>query len=140
MSDTLQLTKEELENLIKAGVQEAKLEILIQDFQAHKQDEEKRLIVIDKNIADIYDLIRSFPDKVHSCKEQLEADIHDELERHYATDADLRALRKDMDSKIDQITGRFKWTVGIIVSAAGVLQFLTTIFYLGYQIKQLAGG
>ena len=141
MSDNkIEVTQKELDALVDAGVEKEKLKILISDFQDHKRDEEKQLMAIDNNIAEIFGLMREFPDKVNKCKDQLEEDIHEELEKHYATENDLKALRKDMNSEFKELRGRFKWTMVLIVSVAGIAQYVATMWWLGLQITKVTGG
>ena len=44
------ITQKEIDSLVKIGIQEAKLHILVSDFQDHKHDADKRLEAIDNNI------------------------------------------------------------------------------------------
>ena len=138
--EKIEVTADELNAMIEQRVEKEKLKILIDDFKTHKDDEEKRLMAIDRNITEIFELMRAFPDRVTRCRDDLEADIHAELERHYAAETTVQALRVELKNDIKLITSRFKWTVAVIVSAAGVLQFITTMFWFGYKISQLGVG
>ncbi len=133
MSETLKVTKEELETLINQGIQDAKLGILIDDFQAHKSEEETRW-------AEMFALVRAFPEKMAGCKESLESDIYKELEDHYVTKADVKLLKQELQSQNREMSNKFKWTVGVLVFIAGAIQFTTTIVYMTYQISKLSTG
>jgi len=124
----------------KVAVNEKSQEILIGDFKEHKVYIEGKLGNIDKNTAEIFALIRTFPEKITACRDDLEKDIHLELEKHYATETTLRLIESELNNKIDQSNARFKWTVGIIVSLAGVVQFFTTIWFMSLQLSKLTGG
>jgi len=136
MGEKIELTQEELDAKIaegiKVGVQEAKLEILIGDFQSHKNEEETRW-------AEMFALVRAFPEKVTACKDTLETDFYKELEDHYVTKADIKLLKQEIKSQNKEISNKFKWTVGVIAAVAGVLQFAATMIYLSYQIARLSG-
>jgi len=140
MADPISITQDELNALIQAGVEKEKLSILIGDFKQHKEDEEKRLLAIDHNVASIFELVREFPDKVNKCRDELENDIHRELENHYVTTPDLKILSTSLNAKIDSINIRVKWTIGVIVAGAGIIQFAFTMWYMGLQITKLASG
>ncbi len=126
------VTEQEIESLIKIGVQEAKLNILVNDFQENKKQ-------VNDNLTRIYELLRNFPSKINECRDELEKDIHDELEKHYVTEAELREIRTQLTTKIDNIKRSFKWTMIVIVAIAGTVQFITTIWFMGLQIAKLSG-
>lgn len=127
--------------LIKqVAVNEKALDILIEDFKANKLYMQDKLRHIDKNTADIFALIRTFPKEIEIRKEQLDAEIRNELEKHYATIPRIDALETDMINRFEKSEQRSKWTVGIIVSAAGAIQFLTTMYFMSLQISKLTGG
>jgi len=127
---TITLTLSDLKALERLAVVESGHDILVKDFQATRKH-------TDENIAKIFELLRAFPKQVADCSDMLEGKIHADLEKHYATDADVKALRADMTNKIDNIGRRFKWTTGVIVTGAGAIQFFTTMYFLTLQIQKL---
>jgi len=140
MGDKIEVTKDELESLISAGVEKEKLSILIDDFKGHKIEEEKRYAAIAKNTEAIFSMVRNFPDKISQCQDEIENDIHSELEKYYATKADVSRMVLDMESRIDKLAFKFKWTTGAIVTVAGTIQFAMTVWYLGLQITKITTG
>ncbi len=130
-NETVTISLEDIEVIKSVAVQGAKLEILVADFQATRKH-------TDENIARIYELLRAFPKQVADCSDALETKIHADLEKHYATDADVKALRVELKNEIGKISNRFKWTTGLIVAAAGAVQFVTTMYFLSLQIQKLA--
>ncbi|MCH9735388.1 MAG: hypothetical protein K0U78_12695 [Actinomycetia bacterium] len=120
----------DIKALEKIAVQEAKLEILVGDFQTTRKN-------TDENVVKIFELLREFPKKVSDCSDALEVKIHADLEKHYATDADVKALRVELKNEISKISNRFKWTTGLIVAVAGAIQFITTMYFLTMQIQKL---
>ena len=120
----------DIKALEKIAVQEAKLDILVGDFQATRTH-------TDENIVKIYELLRAFPKQVADCSDALEIKIHADLEKHYATDADVKALRVELRNEIGKISNRFKWTTGLIVMFAGAVQFFMTMYFLSLQIAKL---
>lgn len=136
-SDKLTITKDELEALIEQRVEKEKLSILISDFKAHKNDEEKQLMRIDTNIAEMFKLIREFPDRITQCRDDLETDIHRELELHYATEPTVATLRKDLETDITLLKSKIAWTVGTIVAVGGALQFGLMVYLFGLKIAAL---
>ena len=139
-NDKKEFTQIELNQYVQQEVEKEKLAILIADFKSHKDEEEKRLIAIDKNIHDIYHIIRTFPDRVTQCRNDLEKDIHEELEKHYVTSEAMELAVQDLTNQIRMIKVRFTWTVGLIVAIGGLIQFLTTMAFMGYQLQKLIGG
>lgn len=139
--DAVLVTLDDLDALQRLAVQEAKLEILVDDFKEHKKNAEKHYTAIDKNIAEMFTLIRTtIPDKMEGCRDQIETDIHLELEKHYATDKTLRVIESELNNKIDKNNNRYKWTVGAIVAVGGAIQFFTTMWFMSLQISKLSGG
>lgn len=132
MGEKIEMTQEEFKSAKQIAVIEAQLGILIKDFQTHKADLQ---IIVSK----IFDKMNELPTTITQCRDDLEQDIHNELERHYATDSDLKALRTDMDNGFKELRGRFKWTVMLIVGGAGVIQFIATMVFLSLQIGKLVG-
>jgi len=74
------------------------------------------------------------------CRDDLETDIHHELELHYATKPRIDALETDINNRFDKSDSRVKWTIGVIVSGAGIIQFFTTMWFMGAQISKITGG
>lgn len=111
-----EITQKELESLIAIGVQEAKLGILVTDFQDHKHDADKRLAAIDLNISNVYDLVRNFPEHVKRCQDELEDDMEDK----YMTKKDGVILEQHLANNIRSIK---LWIVSSVggATAAGVL-------------------
>jgi len=144
MSEKKAITADELRNLVQAGVEREKLSILIQDFKDNKTEQSDKLMSIDKNISDIYRLIRQMPATINTCRDEIEKDFHKELDKHYVTESQLKLLAIEFNGKIDTVTNtvtnRFKWTTGLIVTFVGTIQFLTTMWYLGLQINKLTTG
>lgn len=131
--DHISLSKEEFEHIVNTRIQDEKLKILIDDFKEYKDYEKERMVKIDHNISEIYDLIRSFPEKVNSCREELESDIHNELERHYATEKDMNQLRTDLTLEIKEIKTKMTVSTTVIVMVAGALQFLASMAWFAYK-------
>lgn len=137
--EKITLSQKELEYIVETRVQGEKLKILIEDFQRYKDEEQARITKIDTNLSQIYDLIRDFPHTVSQCRDELEQDIHNELERHYATKPDVARLRTDMETEFRLLRGRFTWTISAIVAVGGVLQFIFTIVYYTMNITGNGG-
>lgn len=131
-TDTITISHEDLKAIERLAVQEAKLEILVTDFQASRKNTEE-------NIVKIFELIRSFPDRMNACRDDLEKDIYSELEKHYVTIPRIDTLEQDINNRFDRSDSRSKWTIGVIVSIAGVVQFITTMWFMGAQISKLTG-
>ena len=110
------ITQKEIDSLVKIGVQEAKLHILVNDFQDHKQDADKRLEAIDTNIGNIYKLVRDFPERVSRCQDELENDIKDT----YMTKKAGELLEEHLTNDIKSIK---LWIVSSVggATAAGLL-------------------
>lgn len=132
-SETITISREDLKAIERLAVQEAKLDILVGDFQNSRR-------ATDENVVKIYELIRGFPDNMKACRDDLEKDIYNELEKHYVTIPRIDALEADMINRFDKSESRSKWTIGLIVAAAGAVQFLTTMYFMSLQISKLAGG
>ncbi|MCH9712738.1 MAG: hypothetical protein K0U20_08960 [Proteobacteria bacterium] len=115
-SQTVTITLEDLKALERLAVGEAKIEILVGDFQAHKTSEEKRLAAIDTNIGKIYEIIRGFPTKVNDCRDDLEQTIA----RDYMTKKDGKMLEQHLANNIKSVK---LWIVSSVggFTAAGVL-------------------
>ena len=128
--ETVTISLADIKALERLAVVEAGHDILVNDYQTSRKQ-------TDENIAKIYELLRAFPKQVSDCSDALEVKIHADLEKHYATDTDVKALRVDMTNKIDKIGNRFKWTTGLIVAGAGLIQFFTTMYFLTLQIQKL---
>lgn len=110
------ISDNELQSLIQLGVQEAKLHILVSDFQDHKHDADKRLETIDTNIGNVYKLVRDFPERVKRCQDDLEIDI----ERIYMTKKDGKILEQHLVNSIKSVKLWIVSSVGGAV-AAGIL-------------------
>ncbi|MCH9735413.1 MAG: hypothetical protein K0U78_12820 [Actinomycetia bacterium] len=67
---TITLTLSELKALERLAVQEAKVEILVTDFQRHREYSEKTL-------TEIFTLLRDVPKTITDCRDTLEKDIDD---------------------------------------------------------------
>ena len=118
------ISKEDLESLIKIGVQEAKLNILVEDFQDHKHDADKRLEAIDRNIGNVYKLVRDFPTKVKECQDDLEIDI----KNTYMTKKDGQILEQHLDNSIKSVK---LWIVSSVGGATTAGIFIMWFFKLG---------
>jgi len=140
MADKIEVTKEELDALVLASVEREKLTILINDFKDHKADVERRYAAIDKNTEAMFKMVRSIPSSITQCRDDLEDDIHSELEKHYATESSMRIMETTLNNKIEMITSRLKWTIVVIIAIGGSLQFVGTMWYMGLQISKLTGG
>ena len=110
------ITQKEIDSLVKIGVQEAKLHILVSDFQDHKHDADKRLEAIDNNIGNVYKLVRDFPERVSRCQDELENDIKDT----YMTKKAGELLEEHLTNDIKSIKLWIVSTVGG-ATAAGFL-------------------
>ena len=128
--ETVTISLQDLKALERLAVVESGHDILVKDYQATRDN-------TDENIGKIYELLRAFPKQVVDCSDALEVKIHADLEKHYATDTDVKALRVEMTNKIDKIGNRFKWTTGLIVMFAGTIQFFMTMYFLSLQIAKL---
>lgn len=113
MADKREVSQEEIESLKQQAVQEAKLNILIEDFQRHKSDEEARW-------TEMFTLVRSlektFPEKLSTCKSNVEKSVLDHVEEHYMNKSDGKLIYE----KINSIKLWIVSTVGGF-TAAGVL-------------------
>ena len=117
------ITQNEIDSLIKIGVQEAKLHILVADFQDHKNDADKRLEAIDNNISNVYKLVRDFPERVKRCQDDLENDI----ERVYMTKKDGQILEQHLDNSIKSVK---LWIVSSVGGATAAGIFILWFFNL----------
>lgn len=118
-----EISQNELDSLIKIGVQEAKLNILVEDFQDHKHDADKRLEVIDNNIGNVYKLVRDFPERVKRCQDDLEDDIKDV----YMTKKDGEILEQHLTNNIRSIK---LWIVSSVGGATATGIFIMWFFNL----------
>ena len=66
--DTITITLEDLKALERIAVTEAKLDILVNDFQKNRDDSKETL-------DQLFALIRAIPAKITDCKDTLEKDI-----------------------------------------------------------------
>jgi len=107
-NETVTITLADLKALEKLAVQEAKLEILVGDFQASRKH-------TDETIGQIFELLREFPSKVNQCRDELETDI----EKIYMTKQDGKLLEQHLASNIRSIK---LWIVSSVggFTAAGV--------------------
>ena len=117
------ITDNELKSLIKIGVQEAKLDILVADFQDHKHDADKRLEAIDRNVGNVYKLVREFPERVKRCQDDLE----DDIERVYMTKKDGQILEQHLDNSIKSVK---LWIVSSVGGATTAGIFIMWFFKL----------
>jgi len=68
--ETITITLEDLKALERLAVNEAKLDILVNDFQKNRDDSKETL-------NQLFALIRAIPGKITECKDTLEKDIKD---------------------------------------------------------------
>lgn len=105
-------TAKEAAALVSSGVQEAKLDILIGDFTSHKSDEEKVWGKIDAKMEGIASALDKVPDRIMSCRDELEDDMRTEF------------LSK---SEAAVMEAKFKTTIKTVaVISNGVLLVLST--------------
>ena len=126
----IKISLQDLKALERLAVVESGHDILVKDYQATRNH-------TDENIGKMFELLRAFPKQVADCSDDLETKIHADLEKHYATDADVKALRVELKNEIGKIGNRFKWTTGLIVMFAGAVQFFMTMYFLTLQIQKL---
>lgn len=108
-----EISENELQSLIKIGVQEAKLEILVDDFKKHKELSERQLTKITTDIGRIYDITRQTPKQVEQCRRELEKDIHES----YMTKTAGAMLEQRLENNIKSIKLWMVATVGGFTSA-----------------------
>ena len=118
-----EITQKEIDSLVKIGVQEAKLHILVSDFQDHKRDADKRLEAIDNNIGNVYKLVRDFPSRVSSCQDELEKDI----ERLYMSKNAGKLMEQRLNNNIRSIK---LWIVSSVGGATATGVFIMWFFNL----------
>lgn len=111
--DSITLSLEELKSLERIAVQEAKLDILVSDFQENKRTSEIHVRDIHDNVARIYDLIRAFPQQIIKSKN----DIENDLERLYLTKTESQLLEQHLANNIRSIKLWIVTSVGGFTSA-----------------------
>ncbi len=105
----------DLKVLERLAVEEAKLSILAEDFQRHRDVVQSSMKELTVNIGKLYDLSRAFPDTVSNCRDKMENDFG----KIYMTKQDGALLEQHLANNIRSVK---LWIVSSVggFSAAGV--------------------
>lgn len=121
---TVTLSVDELRQLERLAVQEAKLEILVEDFQANKKRTERHISDINDNISRIYDITREFPAQINQTKDDIERDFS----LQYMTKTDGKLLEQHVTNIVKSVKLWILATVGGFTSAGLVILWAVNIF------------
>ncbi len=110
-------TDREMKALVEIGVQKAKLDILVNDFQESKGK-------TDENLTRIYNLLRTFPNKVTDCRREIESD----MSALYMTKKDGELLEQHLSNNIKSVKLWIVSTVsGCTATGVFILWFLKVV-------------
>lgn len=109
-NDAILITLADLKAIERLAVQEAKLDILVGDFQKGRDHTEETL---DK----MFTLIRDIPGKVTDCKDTLEKDIKDS----YMSKTDAKLMEQRFNNSVKSIK---LWIVSTVSGCTGTGVFL----------------
>ncbi len=101
---------------VKMGVQEAKLDILVNDFQESRAK-------TDKSLDAIFNQIRATGDKLVKCKNEIEKDMRD----NYMSSNDAKLLEDRLTKDTKSIKLWIVSTVGGFFSAGVVILWLMNV-------------
>ena len=113
----------DLKVLERLAVEEAKLGILAEDFQRHRDIVQSQLKELTINIGKLYDLSRNFPHQVSECREKMESDI----EKIYMTKQDGALLEQHLANNIKSIK---LWIVSTVTGCSGAGVFILWLLKL----------
>lgn len=123
-TEQIVLTLEDVKVLERIAVTEAKLEILVNDFQSNKIMTDSNLKDISDNISKIYDLTRAFPEQIKECRQELEADIED----LYMLKKDSELLEQHLINNVKSIKLWIVTSVGGFTSAGLFILWVFNVF------------
>ena len=112
--DKITITLEDLKALERIAVTEAKLDILVNDFQKNRDDSKETL-------DQLFALIRAIPGKITECKDTLEKDIKD---TYMTKDAGV-LLEQRLTSSVRSIK---LWIVSTVTGATAAGVFILWFF------------
>lgn len=143
VANRLNMTVAEFNQAIETAVTKAKVDSLTAAFEEHTRMESSTLDGIWTELKELRSEFRkeiiAYEKKMSVCRNELELDIHNELEKHYATQPELASLRNEFRSAIKEIKSKDRIQIAVIVGIAGIIQFFTTMAYMGSQIAKITG-
>lgn len=126
-------TEDEVQRILKDRVVDSRLEMLETTAREQKVILERMEAENKRMYGKIMELMQQVPEQVRMCREELEADLEDELEEKFFTRAEGQVLAR----KVDRMAMRVAIVVGVIVGTATVLQWL---FQFGFITPTIGGG